>query len=100
MKIVQKRNELGEDFHNFLIQGTDDTYLVHLPMFHVANHRQQLIVKADFENIDTKSKDKYLALKKSNPNEPMILVTQHKTLLKDIVQTNGTFIGQIMTKES
>ncbi|KAI1854573.1 hypothetical protein JX266_000691 [Neoarthrinium moseri] len=96
-KIVRKRNELGEDFHNFLIQGIEQIYLVHLPMFHVANHRQQLIVSATFDN---KSREKYLEMKNSNPTEPMMLVTQHKTYMQDIVKNNGTFKGQIMTKES
>lgn len=98
-EIVRKRNELGEDFHKFLIQGTENIFLIHLPMFHVANHRQQLIIRVDLQN-ESKAKDKYIAMKKSSPNEPMLLVTQRKTFLQDVVQTNGTFLGQIMTKES
>lgn len=98
--VVQKRNELGEDFHSFLIQGFEEIYLVHLPMFHVANHRQQLIVSADFENTESKARDKYFAMKSSSPTEPMILVTQNKTYLQEIIRTNGTFTGQIMTKQS
>ncbi|VUC26346.1 unnamed protein product [Clonostachys rosea] len=96
-QVVRKRNELGEDFHSFLIQGTEDPYLIHLPMFHVANHRQQLIVSVDFDN---KSKDKYLSMRNSNLTEPMILVTQRKTFLQDIIRDNGTFTGQIKTKDS
>ncbi|KAI1110545.1 pyridoxal-dependent decarboxylase domain-containing protein [Nemania sp. NC0429] len=96
-EIVRKRNTLAPDFHNFLIQGTESIYLIHFPMFHVANHRQQLIVSADF---DQTSKENYAAMKSSYPSEPMILVTQNKTMLKDVVESNGTFKGQIMTKES
>jgi glutamate/tyrosine decarboxylase-like PLP-dependent enzyme len=99
-EIVRKRNELGEDFHSFLIQGIEDIYLIHLPMFHVANHRQQLIVSADFDNADQKSRDKYVSMRRTNPSEPMILVTQRKTWLKKIVANGGSFTGQIMTKES
>ncbi|KAI0455119.1 pyridoxal-dependent decarboxylase domain-containing protein [Xylaria acuta] len=96
-EVVRKRNTLAPDFHNFLIQGTESIYLIHLPMFHVANHRQQLIVSVEF---DKASKDKYVAMKKSYPSEPMILVTQNKTMLKEVVENNGRFKAQIMTKES
>ncbi|OHE97321.1 hypothetical protein CORC01_07376 [Colletotrichum orchidophilum] len=94
---VRKRNTPAPDFHSFLIQGTEEIYLIHLPMFHVANHRQQLIVKASF---DEKSKAKYIALKRSNPSEPMLLVTQRKVMAKDVIEQKGHFDGQIMTKES
>jgi hypothetical protein len=91
---------MGEDFHSFLIQGTEQIYLIHLPMFHMANHRQQLIVSAEFDNTTRNSKDKYIVMKKSSPTEPMILVTQRKTFFQEIVNNNGTFTGQMMTKES
>lgn len=96
-KVVRKRNELEEDLHSFLIQGTENIFLVHLPMFYVANHRQQLIVSAEF---DEESKAKYISMRNSNPTEPMILVTQGKTFLQQIVDRLGTFTAQIMTKES
>ncbi|KAI1431521.1 pyridoxal-dependent decarboxylase domain-containing protein [Xylaria sp. CBS 124048] len=96
-EVVRKRNTLAPEFHNFLIQGIDTMYLIHLPMFYVANHRQQLIVSVEF---DKGSKDKYVAMKKSNPSEPMLLVTQNKTMLKDVVEKRGTLKAQVMTKES
>ncbi|KAI1750214.1 pyridoxal-dependent decarboxylase domain-containing protein [Xylaria castorea] len=96
-EVVRKRNTLAPEFHSFLIQGTEFIYLVHLPMFHVANHRQQLIVSVEF---DEQSKDKYVAMKNSYPSEPMILVTQNKTMLKEVVENHGSFKAQIMTKES
>ncbi|KAK6216154.1 hypothetical protein LQW54_003728 [Pestalotiopsis sp. IQ-011] len=94
-EIVRKRNEVGEDLHNFLIQGTENIYLIHLPMFHVANDRQQLIVSVDF---DQKSRQKHVGMKKANPSEPMLLVTKNKTLLPEIVKNNGNFAAQITTK--
>ncbi|KAI0466317.1 pyridoxal-dependent decarboxylase domain-containing protein [Xylaria cf. heliscus] len=96
-KIVRKRNTLAPDFHSFLIQGTETIYVIHLPMFHVANHRQQVIVSVEF---DEASKRKYVAMKNSYPSEPMILVTQNKTMLKEVVEEHGSFKAQIMTKES
>lgn len=81
------------------MQGVEKIYLIHMPMFHMANHRQQLIISVD---IDEECKELYRALKQCNPTEPMILVTQHKTFLREIVESGqgGEFIGQIMTKES
>ncbi|KAF9872470.1 pyridoxal-dependent decarboxylase domain protein [Colletotrichum karsti] len=96
-EVVRKRNTLAPDFHNFLIQGTEKIYIIHLPMFHVANHRQQLIVSAEF---DEESRRKYIAMKNANPWEPMILVTQHKVMLRDVAEKEGGFKAQIMTKES
>ncbi|KAJ2990730.1 hypothetical protein NUW58_g2807 [Xylaria curta] len=96
-EVVRKRNTLAPDFHSFLIQGTETIYLIHLPMFHVANHRQQLIISVEF---DKRSKDKYVAMKKSYPSEPMLLVTQNKTMLKEVAENHGRFKAQIMTKES
>ncbi|KXJ85791.1 pyridoxal phosphate-dependent transferase [Microdochium bolleyi] len=97
-KIVRRRNEVSEDLHSFLMQGTEQVHLIHLPMFHVANHRQQLIVAVDI--VDDVVKQKYKDLKEAYSTEPMILVTQQKELLRNIVATEGSFIGQIMTKES
>ncbi|KAI1330742.1 pyridoxal-dependent decarboxylase domain-containing protein [Xylariaceae sp. FL0255] len=96
-EVVRKRNTLAPDFHSFLIQGTEAIYLVHLPMFHVANHRQQLIVSVDFDSVP---KAKYIAMKKSFSSEPMILTTQNKTMIQDVVKNNGKFKAQISTKES
>ncbi|GAW25934.1 putative pyridoxal-dependent decarboxylase domain protein [Rosellinia necatrix] len=96
-EVVRKRNTLAPEFHKFLIQGTETIYLIHLPMFHVANYRQQLIVSVEF---DQRSREKYVTMKKSYPSDPMILVTQHKTMLKDVVENNSGFKAQIMTKEA
>ncbi|KAK9779600.1 hypothetical protein SCAR479_03666 [Seiridium cardinale] len=96
-KTVQRGDHMNEDLHSFLIQGTGQIYLIHLPMFHVANHRQQLIISVDF---DQKSRQKYVDMKAANPTEPMLLVTQYKTMLRDILKDNGTFTAQITTKLS
>lgn len=66
-------------------------------MFHLANQRQQLIVSASFNEV---SKAKYDALKRSNPTEPLILVTKQKVLLKNLVERCGRFKAQIMTQAS
>ncbi|KAI8292985.1 hypothetical protein K4K56_005548 [Colletotrichum sp. SAR 10_98] len=96
-EVVRKRNTLAPDFHKFLIQGTEKIYLIHRPMFHVANHRQQLIMSAKF---DDRSEAKYADMRNSNPSEPLVLVTKRKVMLKDIAERGGKFEGQIMTEDS
>ncbi|KAK8120714.1 pyridoxal-dependent decarboxylase conserved domain protein [Apiospora kogelbergensis] len=96
-EIVRKRNNMAPDIHKFLMQGMTNIYLIHLPMFHVANHRQQLIVSASF---NARAKAKYDALKRSNPTEPLILVTKQKVMLKDVAGRSGKFKAQIMTQAS
>lgn len=51
------------------MQGVEKIYLIHMPMFHMANHRQQLILSVD---IDEECKELYRELKQCNPAEPMI----------------------------
>lgn len=97
IQIVRKRNNMAPDIHKFLMQGMTNIYLIHLPMFHVANHRQQLIVSASF---NARAKAKYDALKRSNPTEPLILVTKQKVMLKDVAGRSGKFKAQIMTQAS
>ncbi|KAJ0341914.1 hypothetical protein KNSL1_010912 [Colletotrichum chrysophilum] len=96
-EVVRKRNTLAPDFHKFLIQGTEKIYLIHRPMFHVANHRQQVIMSAKF---DDRSEAKYADMKNSNPSEPLVLVTKRKVMFKDIAERGGKFEGQIMTEDS
>ncbi|KAK8085300.1 pyridoxal-dependent decarboxylase conserved domain protein [Apiospora hydei] len=96
-EIVRQRNKFAPDIHKFLIQGIEKIYLIHLPMFHEANHRRQLIVSASF---DAAAKAKYDILKQANPTEPLILVTTKKILLKDAFNKSGKFQANIMTKAS
>ncbi|KAK8069100.1 pyridoxal-dependent decarboxylase domain protein [Apiospora phragmitis] len=96
-EIVLQSNKMASVIHKFLIQGMGKIYLIHLPMFHVANYRQQLIVSASF---DATAKAKYDGMKQANPTEPLILVTKHKVMLKDVVECSGKFQAHIMTKAS
>lgn len=47
VKTSQYRNEVTPDLHVFVMQGTKKLFLVHLPMFNMANHRYQLIITGD-----------------------------------------------------
>jgi hypothetical protein len=50
VKTSRYRNEVTPGFHGFVMQGTKNAktvFLVHLPMFNMANHRHQLIITGD-----------------------------------------------------
>ena len=66
-------------------------------MFYEANHRQQLILSVEFEPSVKKT---YLALKETSPHEPMILVTQRKVQMREVVEQKDLFEAYIMTQES
>ncbi|KAK4168147.1 pyridoxal phosphate-dependent transferase [Cladorrhinum sp. PSN259] len=60
-----KRNKRTPDHHGFVIQGLEskELYFVHIAMFHMANHRKQLIIKAKLPDdvykryVDDRKKD-------------------------------------------
>jgi hypothetical protein len=61
-----KRNRLTPDIHRFIMQGFKHIHLVHIPMFHMANRRWQLIVTAHYpENILRE----YKQLRAENPDQ-------------------------------
>jgi hypothetical protein len=61
VKTSQYRNEVTPDLHGFVMQGTQKLFLVHLPMFNMANHRYQLIITGDLP-IDVMNKYKQARL--------------------------------------
>jgi hypothetical protein len=70
--------------------------MVHLPSFHIANHRQQLIVEIE---IDSASMSQYLELKKANPGEPLTLASHLAINLPELLKQKSTFSASIKTKD-
>jgi hypothetical protein len=58
------------DQHGFVMMGRDTLFLDHLPMFHMENHRYQLILQA---SIPSEAMSAYLKASQENPDQPMIL---------------------------
>lgn len=58
----------------FLMQGTDEVFLVLQTSFHYATLRQQVIVTA---TLDDKLMDKYVSLKKENPENAIMLESKY-----------------------
>ncbi|SPO00097.1 uncharacterized protein DNG_02949 [Cephalotrichum gorgonifer] len=77
-----KRNKLTPDIHGLVMQGTDRIHLVHMPMFHMANHRWQLIVTADFPD---DVREQYKKLRAANPDKFYTTSNVVKTKLDDLI---------------
>ena len=74
------------------MQGTDNLYLTHLPMFQMENHRRQVIITADLpKNI----KELYLEARKANPSHVYYLGNQDVMTLDDIAYNGSSFKGII-----
>ncbi|KAL5504862.1 hypothetical protein ACEPAH_7525 [Sanghuangporus vaninii] len=77
-----KRNEEQPGTHNFTVQGTDKLYLVHLPTFHMASGRRQIILTAA---LSAEDQQKYTEAKAANPSAVVMLRNVDAMLLDDIV---------------
>jgi len=87
VKISQFRNTITPTFHGFIMQGTSNVHLVHLPMFNMADHRYQLIITGDLPpDILTK----YAAARKEYPNQYFTLANAKPGVLMDMIKA-GTF---------
>lgn len=94
-QVCRKRNEVRSDKHIFLVQGTDKIYLIHMPMFHLANHRRQLIVSA---KIPPEAMQKYVDAKNAHPNETFILFTHQKEDLSALLSDGKSFKAVLRMK--
>ncbi|KAK4245017.1 L-tyrosine decarboxylase [Corynascus novoguineensis] len=82
-----KRNRLTPDIHGFVMQGLDRIYLVHIPMFHMANHRWQLIVTADYP---AEVQKQYRELREKNPDKFYTTANVAKATLDDLLKNGDT----------
>ncbi|KAJ4463690.1 pyridoxal phosphate-dependent transferase [Lentinula lateritia] len=76
------RNTLTEDYHAFVMQGTDKLYFVHLPMFNMENHRHQLIITGV---ISAEMRTIYNEEREKNPDTVYLLVNDTPTTLEKIL---------------
>ncbi|QYT03139.1 hypothetical protein H0G86_010106 [Trichoderma simmonsii] len=86
------RNKIEPDFHGFVMQGLEQIHLVHIPMFHMANHRWQLIITADFPE---DAKQRYQQLRKENPDKFYTVANTEKELLEDMVKSGSDIVWRL-----
>jgi len=76
------RNEVTPDLHGFVMQGTKKLFLVHLPMFNMANHRYQLIITGD---LPTDAMNKYQQARVDFPDQYFTLGNASKETLSTML---------------
>jgi hypothetical protein len=77
------RNEVTPDLHGFVMQGTKKLFLVHLPMFNMANHRYQLIITGD---LPTNVMSKYQQARLDFPDQYFTLGNASKLTLDEMLK--------------
>lgn len=80
-----------EDFantHGFLMLGTKNLYLCHLPMYGMAPHLFQTILEAE---IETPLMQKYLGLKKEDASRPIIVLNDTEMTLEELANSESFF---------
>ncbi|KAH9884501.1 PLP-dependent transferase [Cubamyces lactineus] len=85
VKNVVARNTVSPQTHVFLMQGSDNLYLVYRPLFYHANGRQQLILAASFS--DPTQAAQYKALRLAHPDLTFELSTDQKTTVGDLLRS-------------
>lgn len=74
------------DTHSFIIMGSGNLFICHLPMFLMPNHSYQAILEVQLPKTD---KDTYLTKRNEYPAKPMIITNSSPMFLRDIVNSNS-----------
>jgi hypothetical protein len=77
--------------HGFLMLGTKNLYLCHLPMYNMAAHLFQTILEAEIEGPEM---EKYLRLRNEKPSRPIIVLNESPMVLEEFANSKS-FFGEI-----
>ncbi|KAH9842546.1 uncharacterized protein C8Q71DRAFT_699191 [Rhodofomes roseus] len=78
-----KRVHVAPAIHSFVMQGTEQLFLIYLPMFNWGSYRQQLILSA---KLPQEVMDAYARAQRENPAAVFSLHTSSEELLSSILQ--------------
>ncbi|KAF8328625.1 hypothetical protein F5887DRAFT_897525, partial [Amanita rubescens] len=78
--------------HAFLMQGFDILYLVHLPLFNIANHKRQIIATGTL--LSEEAMKVYRKAYEKDPTEPLVIFDRNPSKLLEMLQ-QGSFVGDI-----
>ncbi|KAM6489886.1 Pyridoxal phosphate-dependent transferase [Amanita muscaria] len=92
LKIRYPRWKVYPCIHAFLMQGFDPLYLVHLPLFNIANHKRQIIATGTL--LPEEAMEVYKKAYEENPTEPLVIFDTNPSILLEMLQ-EGSFIGDI-----
>ncbi|KAK1750944.1 pyridoxal phosphate-dependent transferase [Echria macrotheca] len=94
VKACRERNQNTADYHSFSTHGTDDVFLSYQSMFHVPNHRRQIILWA---SLDPYARRVYREIKGSTGAD-IVIKTSDKIDLEPLLKNEGsTFLGDLTT---
>ncbi|KAE8336641.1 hypothetical protein BDV24DRAFT_168073 [Aspergillus arachidicola] len=82
VRLCRKRNVRGPAIHRFVMQGTDEIFLVYQPSFHLGKHRQPIILAVELED---HAKSDYIEIRESNPQDPIFLKSSVEIGLQQVV---------------
>lgn len=95
--MCRERNDASPTHHEFLIQGTEKTYIIHFPMFYLEKHRHQLIIEVKFPDA---AMAEYKKEKKADPTAIFTLETEEDLALAELVSVQKPFKASIMKKNA
>ncbi|KAG6354646.1 hypothetical protein INS49_004664 [Diaporthe citri] len=82
-----QRNTVTPSIHGFVMQGIEKLFLVHLPMFNMANHRWQLVLTAD---LPATARDQYHKLRSENPTKVYTVANTAPRVLGSILEPGAS----------
>ena len=82
-KLSVFRNTLTDDFHAFVVQGTDKLHFVHLAMFNMENHRKQIIMTG---TLPEDMVAEYVKKRKEDPKQVYLLVNDEASTLSKMAE--------------
>ena len=74
--------------HGFLMLGTKNLYLCHLPMYTMPEHSFQTILEAEIEESEM---EKFLRLRNENPARPIIVLNNEPMVLEELANSSSFF---------
>ncbi|KAK0744747.1 pyridoxal phosphate-dependent transferase [Apiosordaria backusii] len=104
VKVCQARNDDSPDYHSFWIRGrgtAKTVYLSYRPMFHLAKHRRQIILEAEFASEE--GKRAYSLLEGNTGDDEIILQTSNKIDLDSLLLAGTpktTLLGNLTTSSN
>ena len=88
MESISQSSHERPAVHGFLMLGTNNLYLCHLPMYHMPVHSYQTILEGEIEGSHLEN---YRKIKKENPTKPLIVLNKSPTTLEKLVNSNSFF---------
>lgn len=95
-QICRERNSTAPATHEFLLQGTDKIYAIHVPKSHLKRNRQQLIIEIDMA---ADAKKAYVEYKTANPVAIVTIKSLEAIAIEPLVYEKRGFEANLEASE-